>query len=297
MNPLTTVMVSGAVGGAGLALLVSELLPSAPRLGPAMARLHQPPTRQLPATAQPATTQHQMVGRWLLHKVPVNLPRTDLDLLGRPAEEFVLSKVLLTLFGLLAPSLFLGAWTLLGIDIALYVPGLVGVLLGGVCWVVPDLMLRRDAAQARAEAAHGIAVYLELVALRLAAGIAIESALEQAASVGRGWVFLRIQETLMRARIERGQQWAALKHLGERLGVPVLADVADFVQMSTQDGASVYDTVRHRAASLRTEQLAAEAAAANADTERMQAPQAVLCVLVMAAMAFPAVLNAFAQTS
>ncbi|WP_372350940.1 hypothetical protein [Streptomyces sp. KL116D] len=100
----------------------------------------------------------------------------------------------------------------------------------------------------------------------------------------------------MRARVERTAQWAALSDLGERLDVPVLADVADFVQMSTQEGASVYDTVRHRAASLRTEQLNTEAAAANANTEKMQA-LAVLCVLVMAALAFPALLNAFNQSS
>ncbi|MYT68333.1 hypothetical protein GTY60_01395 [Streptomyces sp. SID8367] len=293
---MTAVIVSGAIGGAGLALLVAELLPSAPKLGPAMARLHQAPTAQLQAAPRPTSAQAQL-GAWLVRKVPVTLPRRDLDLLGKAAEEHVLNKVVLALFGLLAPSLFIGSWTLLGLNIALYVPGIIGVLLAALCWFVPDLMIRRDAAKARAEAAHGIAVYLELVALRLAAGIAIESALEQAAFVGKGWVFVRIQETLMRSRIERGQQWAALKGLGERLDVPVLADVADFVQMSTQEGASVYDTVRHRAASLRTEQLNAEAASANADTEKMQAPQAVLCVLVMAAMAFPAVLNAFNQTS
>ncbi|GAA2349541.1 hypothetical protein OKJ48_02710 [Streptomyces kunmingensis] len=296
MNTLTTVLVSGGAGGGGLALLVNELLPAAPKLGPALARLHPAPAPHRPASRQTPSAQSQ-IGRWLVNKVPGALPRRDLDLLGQSGEDFLLNKALLVLLGLGAPSVFLGAWTLLGISVALYVPAAVGLLLASVFWFVPDLMIRRDAAKARAEAAHGIAVYLELVALRLGAGIAIETALEQAAFVGRGWVFCRLQDTLMRSRIKRGRQWAALKDLGERLGVPVLADVADFVQMSTQEGASVYDTVRHRAASLRTEQLNAEAAAANADTEKMQAPQAVLCVLVMAAMAFPAVLNAFHQTS
>ncbi|MFF1400687.1 hypothetical protein ACFVZD_44020 [Streptomyces sp. NPDC058287] len=296
VNTLTTVVLSGGVGGAGVALLVNELLPAAPKLGPALERLNPTPAapQQAPVAAGSAT--QAQLGQWLMKRLPITLPRKDLDLLGQNSEEFMLNKTLLVLFGLFAPSVFIGAWTLLGISVPLYTPGIVGLVLAAVCWFVPDLTLRRDAAKARAECAHGIAVYLELVALRLAAGIAIESTLEQAASVGRGWVFLRLQDALMRARVERTSQWAALKDLGELLDVPVLSDVADFVQMSSQEGASVYDTVRHRAASLRTEQLNAEAAAANADTEKMQAPLGVLCVLVLAAMAFPVVLNAFNQS-
>ncbi|MGP3777057.1 hypothetical protein ACTWJ8_40115 (plasmid) [Streptomyces sp. SDT5-1] len=297
MNTLTTVVLCGGIGGAGLALLVNELLPAAPKLGPALERLNPEPAPLRRERAVEPSAQAQL-GRWLVKKLPITLPRRELDLLGQSAEEFLLNKALLVLLGLFAPSLFMLAWVLIGIQVPLYVPGVVGVVLAAAFWFVPDLTLRRDAGRARAECAHGIAVYLELVALRLAAGIAVETALEQAADVGgRGWVFTRIRETLLRARVERTSQWAALKELGDRLEVAVLSDVADFVQMSSQEGASIYDTVRHRAKSLRTEQLNAEAAEANADTEKMQAPQAVLCVLVMAAMSFPAVINAFTQTS
>lgn len=296
MNGFWLVILSGAVGGGGIALLVNELLPAAPKLGPALDRLNPAPAApQQPPTD--ASAPQARAGAWLVKQLPVPLPRKDLDLLQQSAEEFLLNKTLLVLLGLFAPSLFIAAWTLLGITVPLYAPAVVGLVLAGVFWFVPDLMVRRDADKARAECSHGIAVYLELVALRLAAGIAIESALEQAAYVGRGWVFVRIQEALMRSRVERTEQWTALKDLGERLDVPVLADVADFVQMSTHEGASVYDTVRHRASSLRAEQLSAEASAANADTEKMQAPLAVLCVLVMAALAFPALINAFNQSS
>ncbi|MCQ4214257.1 hypothetical protein [Streptomyces longispororuber] len=300
MNTFTWVILSGAVGGAGVALLVNEVLPAAPKLRPALDRLNPAPAPPRQPSTETSSAQAQaqaQLGAWLVRRLPVRLPRKDLDLLGQSAEAFLLNKALLVLLGLFAPSLFTAAWTLLGIGVPLYAPAVVGLILAALFWFVPDLMIRRDAATARAECAHAIAVYLELVALRLAAGIAIESALEQAAQVGRGWVFLRIRDALLRARIERTAQWAALKNLGARLDVPVLADVADFVQMSAQEGASVYDTVRHRAASLRTEQLTTEAAAANADTEKMQAPLAVLCVLIMAALAFPALLNAFHQSS
>lgn len=297
MNSLTTVILSGAIAGGGLALLVNELLPAAPKLGPALARLHPDPAPHVYAAGGQRESPQGQLGRWLLRRLPVTLPRKDLDLLGQTSEEFVLNKAILALLGLITPSVFITAWTLMGLSIPLYVPALAGIVVAALLWFVPDLTVKRDAAKARAEAGHGIAVFLELVALRLASGIAIESALEQAAFVGRGWVFVRIQETLMQARIERGHQWSALKELGERLDVPVLADVADFVQMSTHDGASVYDTVRHRAESLRTEQLNAEATSANADTEQMQAPQALLCVLLMAAMAFPAIINAFTSSS
>ncbi|WP_372347445.1 hypothetical protein [Streptomyces sp. KL116D] len=157
-------------------------------------------------------------------------------------------------------------------------PAVVGVVLAAVFWFVPDLMLRRDAGTARAECAHAIAVYLELVALRPRPG----SRSRAPSSKPRMWAAAGCscasRMPSMRARVGAHRPVGGpLSDLGERLDVPVLADVADFVQMSTQEGASVYDTVRHRAASLRTEQLNTEAAAANANTEKMQA-LAVLCV-------------------
>ncbi|NEB78983.1 hypothetical protein G3I40_27740 [Streptomyces sp. SID14478] len=296
MNNLGIVIVSAALGGGGLALLVNELLPAAPKLGPALDRLNPPPAPPQ-AGVQPATSvqsrAQEQFGQWLLRKIPLTLPRRDLDLLGHSAEEFLFNKAVLLLVGLFTPSVFVAAWVLLGISVPLYAPAVVGLILAVVCWFVPDLMLRRDARKARAEAAHGIAVYLELVALRLASGIAIEAALEQSAFAGRGWVFLRLQDALMASRVERTSQATALHHLSGRLELAVLADIADFARMASEEGASVYAPVRHRAQSLRSEQLAAEAAVANADTEKMHGPIGVMCVLVLAAMAFPALINAF----
>ncbi|MET8213694.1 hypothetical protein ABZT51_49195 [Streptomyces sp. NPDC005373] len=104
VNTFTAVIVSGGIGGAGVALLVNELLPAAPKLGPALERLNPAPaapqhTRVAPG---PATAQAQ-VGQWLVKRLPITLPRKDLDLLGLSAEEFLLNKTVLVLFGGCSP--------------------------------------------------------------------------------------------------------------------------------------------------------------------------------------------------
>lgn len=290
MSSTGILIFSGCVGGAGLALAVRELLPSQPKLGPALSRLSPPPPGA--GSTVRAAGSEQVWANWL-RRIPAPMPRNDLDLLGQSAEQFLLNKVLLAFVGLIFPALIGVAWTLVGLDVPLFIPGIAGLVVGAVLWFLPDWQVRRNAALARAECTHAIALYLELVALRLASNVAVEQALEEAARAGRGWVFLRLQETLLRARVEKSSRWQALEHLGIYLQVPVLSDVADFAQMSSQDGASIYESVLHRAKSVRDERLSDEATKANADSEKMHAPGAVLCILVMILLAFPAVLNMF----
>lgn len=61
--------------------------------------------------------------------------------------------------------------------------------------------------------------------------------------------------------------------------------------MSAHDGAAVYTTLRARAKSLRVELLSKQATEANENSEKMTAPGALLAVLVMLLVAFPAVVN------
>ncbi|MGW4699724.1 type II secretion system F family protein [Streptomyces sp. NPDC004285] len=288
----SVLVVCGATLGGGIALLARELLPSAPRLGPALRRLHPPATR--PGQQLATTSAAPWGGAWAGRLAErLRLPRADLDLLAQSPEQFVTNKAALALLGLLVPLVPAIGWTLMGLSVPVFIPGLAGVLLAPVLWLVPDWAVKSEATKARTEFAHAAAAWMDLVATRMASNVAADQALEDAARIGRGWAFARIQETLLRARTEKSSPWAALDDLGTQLNLPVLTDVADIMRLSSDDGASVYDTLRNRAKGLTGELLTADAARANADSEKLHTPAALLAVIAMIAMAFPAVLNIF----
>ena len=80
----------------------------------------------------------------------------------------------------------------------------------------------------------------------------------------------------------------ALPGHAQRTSVPELGDLADITRLSGQDGAAVYATLRARAASLRTQLLTAGTAKANAASEHMIVPVALLGVAFMALIGYPA---------
>lgn len=286
----TVLVTCGAAVGGGIALLVREILPSAPRLGPALRRLDPPMVR--PGQDPTRTATSPLGGAWAGRLAErLKLPRADLSLLAQSPEQFVTNKVALALLGLLVPLVPAIGWVLMGLSVPLFIPGIAGVLLAPVLWFVPDWAVKTEAAKARIEFAHAASAWMDLVAIRMASNLAADQALEDAARIGRGWAFARIQEALLRARTEKSSPWAALDDLGAQLNLPVLTDVADIMRLSSDDGASVYGTLRNRAKSLTNELLTADAARANADSEKLHTPAALLAVIAMIAMAFPAVLD------
>ncbi|GGQ97981.1 type II secretion system F family protein [Streptomyces asoensis] len=283
---------AGTAAGAGLALLMRELLAFQPALGPALTR-SAPAT--LAAAVQAEPEREERWGRWLLERlgrVPgVRIPATDLALLGQGPGQFMLKKTALAGLGLLCPVIAAIPWIIAGVSLPFYVPAAVGLLLAGVLFLTPDLAVRDQAKRARQEFLHALSAYLDLVALKRAADAGPAQALEKAADVGRGWPFLYLQGALRRARLEKIPPYQALSELAAAYDLPVLDDVADIMRGSATDGAAVYKALRARSAALSSELLADQAAEANAASEKMTAPGALLAVLVMLLMAFPAVIR------
>ncbi|WP_372411760.1 hypothetical protein [Streptomyces luteireticuli] len=285
-------VLAGCMVGAGVALLVRELSPSQPALDAALQRT--PPGGSLAAAEPEPTGRDEVWGRWLLdrlgHVPGVRVPTTDLALLGQAPGRFLLTKVALAALGLLAPAVAMVPWLVLG-TMPFYLPPVMGLAAAAVLWCVPDWSVRDQAKRARQEFAHAIAAYLDLVALKRAGDAGPTEALERAAQVGTGWAFTRLQQAFLRARLDKIPPWQALEDLTGELDLPALADVADIMRLSAHDGAAVYTTLRARARSLRAELLATQAGEANADSEKMTAPGALLAVLVMLLIAFPAVIR------
>ncbi|MFE2721030.1 hypothetical protein [Kitasatospora sp. NPDC059327] len=280
-------VLAGAVAAGGVALLISELRPAPPDLSQALDRLHRTPADREPDPDE-RPRWYDRIGERSIGLRGVRVPQRELSLIGRAPARFMAHKLLFALIGLVLPAYLAAMAVLLDMGLPFALPLLLGPLLAGLLWFVPDAIVRGEAKEARTEYLHGIAAYLELVALERAADLGPAEALRRAAAVGRGPVFRRIRDALDRAATDRLPPWAGLDALAAELGLTPLQDVADIMRLSGTDGAAVYDTLRARAKGLRGELLAEDLARANADSERMVAPGAALTLLMTALIVFPA---------
>ncbi|SEB31634.1 type II secretion system F family protein [Streptomyces melanosporofaciens] len=291
----TLAVLAGCTVGAGVALLVRELLRPQPALAAALRRT----PAGIAGPGEAPADRDEVWGRWLVERLGglpgVRIPAKNLSLLRQAPERFVLTKTALAILGLLMPAVATAPWLLLGLGVPFYVPAVAGLAVGALLWIVPDLSVRDQAKRAREEFAHALTAYLDLVALKRSGGSGPTEAMERAAAVGQGWPFQLLQQALLRARVDRIPPWEALEELHRDLDLPVLEDIAEIMRRSAHDGAAVYASLRARAQSLRTELLEAQAAEANADSEKMTAPGALLAVLVMLLIAFPAVIRILAS--
>jgi len=73
--------------------------------------------------------------------------------------------------------------------------------------------------------------------------------------------------------------------------VPELQDVADIMRLSGEEGVAVYENLRARSRGMRTALLAREQARANAGSERMVIPVALLGLIFLSLLAYPAIVR------
>lgn len=290
---LTLLIVAGIVVGLGLGLLAAELRPAPPDLDTALGRLHpqlSPPGSRA-SSARPALLER--LGERLLGFQGASLPVHELALIGRTPAKHMAHKLMFAMLGLLIPPTLTVAGQLLGTALPYTVPLVGSLLLAVLFWFLPEAVVQSEAKEARIEYLHGIAAFLELVALERAADCGPAEALNRAAQVGRGTVFRRISDALDRSTLDRLPPWDGLDALATELALTPLQDAADIMRISGTDGAAVYRTLRARARNLRAELLADELAKANVDSERMVAPGTALVTLMSALIAFPAVSQIF----
>jgi hypothetical protein len=284
------VVLAGATLGAGVTLVVRSLLPNTPDLVAALDRLDA--TAAAPSMTAPSSGRFGHVrdraAPPVVQALGLRRYRSDLDLVGETPEDLAVRKIGYGLLGLVFPALLAATMTLLGVSLPFVIPAVASLALGAVLFTVPDLDLRRRASEARDALRHAVCAYLELVALERAGDAGTVEALERAATVGDSPAFIRIRDSLTRAELAGQPPWTGLTQLADSVGVPELADIADIMRLSGEDGAAVYATLRARAASLRSQLLSANAAAANAASEHMIVPVAFLGIAFMALIGYPA---------
>jgi hypothetical protein len=198
-------------------------------------------------------------------------------------------KLVLTAFGAVLIPLLVGVIRLAGVRLPVAVPAIASLGLAVVLFFAVDFVVRDQAAEARTEMRRALCSYLDLVGLRRDASEGPTVALERAAALADGWVFTRIRDALLLARLSGEPPWDGLRRLAADTGVQELADVADIAEVAAQEGASIAPTLRARAHSLRVQLLAEEEAAANTASEKLTAPVALLSVAFLLLFLYPAV--------
>ncbi|SOC51221.1 type II secretion system F family protein [Ornithinimicrobium cerasi] len=305
MTALQLLMAAGGLVGAGLSLVLFQLVPSHPDLGQALARLSPAGAREAQnaarALAQPRVKGvvqdrdvRDVLGAWGARHLPASLwgrvAPADLAVLGMTPARFYGEKLLYAFIGLVAGPV-LAAALMFSFAIPVYVPVLATLLLTVVLWFVPTYNVVTDARDARVEFARSLGAFVDLVALEMASGSGPRQSMEAAAAVGDSWVFRRMREELARTRWSGVTPWDALRHLGHEIDMPDLHELADIMRLSGEDGGRVYPQLRARAASMRSAILSAQKTRANETSERMTLPMTLLGMIFLLILITPQMLR------
>ena len=304
------VLATGAVTGAGLALLVRGLAPPRRSLAETLAALQSP--RPTPSTdhrtrstavgaVRPDTSNGRPDAGWAARSgraaapwlsrtgLPTARTRADLDLLDRPVELHLAEQAATAVIGAAVGPVAAGLLALAGTPIGWVLPLWGCLVLGAIGFVTPTLVARAGAVERRVEFTHALGAFLDLVVIGLAGGAGVDAALTEASRIGHGWAFDRLRHALNAAQITRTTPWQALADLGDALRVPALREVAAAVSLAGTEGARIRASLAAKASSLRLRELTAAEAAAVAATEQMSLPVIVMFAGFFVFIGFPAV--------
>ena len=288
-------LLTGAVAGAGLLLVVRAVWPRVPQLVSTVETLAGTSPAAVPGWVGAGD------GRWttrlgarVLRRWPslpgIRIPYRDLALLGVPVARYVGERVVFAVLGWLAPTLLsiLTGW---GASVTIAVAIGIAPFLAVAASFIPDYNIATAAKRAREDFILGLSAFADLVALQISSGTGTTQAVEVAASLGDSWVFTRLAEQLRRAEFARTTPWDALRAVGEEIDLPTLADVADILRLSVEKSVTVGESLRARAHALRNQLLNEEHERANAASERLSAPLAGLAFTFMLLLITPAMLQ------
>lgn len=295
---MTTAMLTGAVTGLGIFLLILALIPrrvSLVRQLAAYDAAHPPAFRARPqALSGNESRVSRRLGSVLARfcaEQGWEFPslRANLALVGKSFESYLATKVLLAIFGLLLGPLLLTLLSIGGVQLSFAVPLWAGVLLAAVFFFLPDLELKQKVDRRRRDFRHAIGAFLDLVAMNLAGGRGVPEALMSASEVGSGWAMWRIKDALTNARIIGQTPWQALGALGEEVRIDELRDLSAALSLVAEDGAKVRESLATRAASLRRRELAELQGQAGERSQSMLVAQMLLAVAFLVFLIYPAV--------
>jgi len=288
---VNVVLVLGIGISAGVLLIMSGLIPARPPLADALDRLHRPAARQRePAQAglvvrivgRPAV--HTSAGQHLARRV-----EADLRVTGQPADELVARQSICALAGLVWAPATAALMMVGGIRVSWAWPVWTSFVFAGVGAALPIVSLKTAAGERRRAFRHALGCFLDLVAVRLAGGAGIDTALQLSATSGQGWAFGELRQALAEARLLGEAPWAGLDRLGTQLHINELNELAASVGLAGDEGARVRRSIAAKARTIRIRGLADAESVAQAASERMSLPIVLLMVGFVIFLGYPAV--------
>ena len=280
-----TALILGGTVGLALIWIVAELSPRHPKLSAALENLG---TVEVDTSKADFRAQlGRLMQRGVLSKFGVN--KKDLALVGTTSEQHSANQALMGILGLVIPPALAAVFILIaGMPAPILIFSLpMSLGLAVLLMWATNLTITQKAAEARQEFARAVATYIELVAAERKRATAATIALEHAADVADSWVFVRIRQELQLARYKGQRPWDALKQFSKEIGVPELSDLADIMRLAGAEGASVYEPLRARGKGLRVQLLNEARSRANADSERITMPMALMGLIFIALIATP----------
>lgn len=287
---MSAAMLLGALVGWGAVLIVTGLVPARVPLGDALERLDAPAAV---VGDSPEQLWVRMLGVPLVDtdigRAATRAVSRDLRVIGRsPAEHLARTVALVAVALLWAPATF-GLMALGGVGVTSVLSLWVSLVLGVVALVVPTLAVRAEAAERRRSFRHALGCFLDLVAVRLAGGAGVDSALAGSAAAGDGWAFAELRQALTDARLRGEPSWNGLARLGEEIGVGELQELAASAGLAGDEGARVRVSIAAKARAIRMRGLADAEGAAQSASERMSLPVVLLMTGFIVFLGYPAV--------
>lgn len=212
----------------------------------------------------------------------------SLTITSTPLDQLALQVLVWAGLGLMGAPM---AWlSLEAVGLVLPVAALVMatplIILGG--GLLPVAIVLRRARERRRHFRVVVGCFVDLVVLELAGGTGIEGALFSASQASPDWAAQWMARSLLTARDSGTPSWSALAGLGRDVGVPELVELSTSLQLAGTEGARIRQSLQARAASLRRHEQADEESAANALTERLFVPGALLLIGFLCFVGYPA---------
>lgn len=287
---MTGALLVGATFAFGLVLLVSGAFPAPEPVGRALARLradHSPVAR-----TELSTFNRLLGGSWSQTALGLRIvggARADLAVTGRTSTEHLARRAAFALLGLLWAPVFSALVALGGVRLGVTFSLWTSLVLAPLGFAYPGLALRADAADRRRAFRHALGAFLDVVAVSLASGRGVDTALRDGVRAGSGRPFDELARALDEARLRGDTPWSGLARLSRTIDVPELAELAASAELAGNEGARVRSSLAAKARAIRVRSLAEIETAAQSATERMTLPIVLLMVGFIVFLGYPAV--------
>ena len=288
---MTAALILGISSAFGALVILSGLAPRRVPLTMALDQLHR--SRLTSITPRAESLFVRLVGYPLSTTSPARALCEhfirDLRITETTRPQLVSRLLLCATVGLAwAPTTF----TLMaigGVQVSWFIPAWVSVAFAGLGGLLPLVSLRSSASERRRTFRHALSCFLDLVAVRLAGGAGVDSALAASANSGDGWAFNELRLALAESRRMGEPPWTGLDRLGAEIGVRELSELAASVALAGDEGARVRTSIAAKARAIRVHGLADAEAAASSASERMSLPIVLLMLGFVVFLGYPAV--------